>query len=389
MPEPVSVPIVLDVEETSYEMDAGSEVVVNQLSGRGIPSGGASGQVLTKQSADDYDVEWEDPVAVHSAVVVVASMSGMTITADHTYAELAAAAAADKPIVLMLNSEVCTTYRVTQNKITFAIKPQQVIVAGSGVTNLVSNRVEVSADGWEYWVSQSQLIPSDIGAGTYSKPSSGIPKNDLASAVKTSLGKADNAIPAPASASAGDVLTYSNGAWAAVAPSGGTSNTFIIEWNELTSTFEHFDNIVAAREAGKTLVLHLTTGAGNNAPLDDEFWLSDYVYLQTETEISGQPNDVTKEFYFDVPLGRSGGIPTEYAIIGHYSNNTLIVAEYEPFVYSGVIPKTALASAVQTSLGKADTAIQAPSSPSVGDFLVYTSNGWAAQSLSTWSGGNY
>ena len=41
---------------------------------------------------------------------------------------------------------------------------------------------------------------------------------------------------------------------------------------------------------------------------------------------------------------------------------------------------------VQTELsGK----ISAPSSPNVGDFLVYTSNGWAAQSLSTWQGGNY
>ena len=85
---------------------------------------------------------------------------------------------------------------------------------------------------------------------------------------------------------------------------------------------------------------------------------------------------------------------------------------------SGGIPKTDLASAVQTSLGKADTALQsapvtsvnnqtgavslsipstasdvgaiaAPSSPSVGDFLVYTANGWAAQSLSVWQGGNY
>lgn len=34
-------------------------------------------------------------------------------------------------------------------------------------------------------------------------------------------------------------------------------------------------------------------------------------------------------------------------------------------------------------------AIAAPASPSVGDFLVYTSNGWAAQSLSTWQGGSY
>lgn len=38
------------------------------------------------------------------------------------------------------------------------------------------------------------LNASDVGAGTYSKPSGGIPKTDLASAVQTSLGKADTAL---------------------------------------------------------------------------------------------------------------------------------------------------------------------------------------------------
>lgn len=38
------------------------------------------------------------------------------------------------------------------------------------------------------------LTASDVGAGTYSKPSSGIPASDLASAVQTSLGKADTAL---------------------------------------------------------------------------------------------------------------------------------------------------------------------------------------------------
>lgn len=40
------------------------------------------------------------------------------------------------------------------------------------------------------------LTASDVGAGTYSKPSGGIPKSDLASAVQTSLGKADTALQA-------------------------------------------------------------------------------------------------------------------------------------------------------------------------------------------------
>jgi hypothetical protein len=38
------------------------------------------------------------------------------------------------------------------------------------------------------------LSASDVGAGTYSKPSGGIPSSDLASAVQTSLGKADTAV---------------------------------------------------------------------------------------------------------------------------------------------------------------------------------------------------
>jgi hypothetical protein len=38
------------------------------------------------------------------------------------------------------------------------------------------------------------LDAADVGAGTYSKPSGGIPASDLASAVQTSLGKADSAL---------------------------------------------------------------------------------------------------------------------------------------------------------------------------------------------------
>lgn len=74
------------------------------------------------------------------------------------------------------------------------------------------------------------------------------------------------------------------------------------------------------------------------------------------------------------------------------------------------IPKSDLASAVQTSLDKADTALQSvpstyrtaaaqdtidagkidkPSNPTAGQFLVYNGTAWAAQTLATWQGGNY
>lgn len=82
------------------------------------------------------------------------------------------------------------------------------------------------------------------------------------------------------------------------------------------------------------------------------------------------------------------------------------------------IPKSDLASAVQTSLGKADTALQsapvtsvngqtgavalsipstaadvgaiaAPASPATGAFLVWSGSAWTAQTLATWEGGSY
>lgn len=77
---------------------------------------------------------------------------------------------------------------------------------------------------------------------------------------------------------------------------------------------------------------------------------------------------------------------------------------------SGGIPKSDLSSAVQTSLGKADTALQSvpstyrtaaaqdlidatlipkPANPATGAFLVYNGSTWVAQTLSTWQGGSY
>lgn len=77
---------------------------------------------------------------------------------------------------------------------------------------------------------------------------------------------------------------------------------------------------------------------------------------------------------------------------------------------SGGIPKTDLASAVQTSLGKADSALQSvpstyrtaaaqdtidaskiskPSNPATGAFLVWDGSSWTAQTLAVWQGGNY
>lgn len=73
---------------------------------------------------------------------------------------------------------------------------------------------------------QNKAIKAALdGKGTYSKPSGGVPKSDLANAVQTSLGKADTAlqehqdisgkaavtsVPASASVSAAGMLSFAN-----------------------------------------------------------------------------------------------------------------------------------------------------------------------------------
>ena len=61
-------------------------------------------------------------------------------------------------------------------------------VGGSGSADAVLYTPQSLSD------SQKTQARTNVGAGTYSKPSGGIPKTDLAQAVQTSLGKADTAL---------------------------------------------------------------------------------------------------------------------------------------------------------------------------------------------------
>lgn len=98
---------------------------------------------------------------------------------------------------------------------------------------------------------------SDLSLGTYSKPSGGIPKSDLASSVQTSLGKADSALQSapvssvdgktgavtilPSGGSTGQVLSKASGTdydveW--TAPSGGGGSAAYEKIVDFTTTEE-------------------------------------------------------------------------------------------------------------------------------------------------------
>jgi len=89
------------------------------------------------------------------------------------------------------------------------------------------------------------LTASDVGAGTYSKPSGGIPKTDLASAVQTSLGLADTALQSAP-------VTSVNG------QTGAVSLSIPTKTSDLTNDIGYITNAPVASVNGQTGAVTLT-----------------------------------------------------------------------------------------------------------------------------------
>jgi len=166
------------------------------------------------------------------------------------------------------------------------------------------------------------LTAADVGAGTYSKPSGGIPSSDLAAAVQTSLGKADTALQS-----------------APVQSVNGKTGTVVLSASDVgAGTY--------SKPSGGIPASDLASGVIPTVP----------------TKVS----DLTNDSGFVNASGAAAAAPVQ-SVNGQTGAVSLM------------IPSSA------SDVG----AIAAPSSPTVGDFLVYTANGWAAQTLATWQAGSY
>lgn len=231
--------------------------------GPGVPSGGSTGQVLKKKSGTNYDTEWANEsgggtsdysdltnkpqinsvtlsgnkslsdlgIQPNDFIVTITYDSGNdSYSADKTFAQIKTAKQAGKNVILKYGDPT-EFYRVAvwvSDPLEFAVFSFN---QGTAVNQIM--------------IDETDLVLRTVGsAGTYSKPSGGIPASDLASAVQTSLGKADTAlqsapvtsvnsqtgavtlgipstaadvgaIPAPSSPTTGDFLCWNGSAWAA------------------------------------------------------------------------------------------------------------------------------------------------------------------------------
>ena len=301
--------------------------------GVGVPASGTTGQYLRKKSGTDYDTEW-----------ATMPTEDYWCTKDTTTsAQILAAYNANKICLCNFDGDI---YALTTIGANASGEDEDVLcfvcIDGGNVNFL---RVYPNDPSW---------VPSSDTLGNYSKPPSGIPKSDLASAVRTSLDKADDAIPAPATANDDDVLTYDDGVW--VAKPGGGGGTTEVFWATYGTT--SFSDISAAYSAGKICAC---------------IYDSQVYFLNTLTANTSGKFVCTTQTYYSL---------TVYYNNTWSNSSTLLYAKP-----NAGIPKTDLYSTVQTSLGKADAAIPAPSSPSSGQFLKYNGSAWVAADLPVYNGG--
>ena len=239
--------------------------------------------------------------------------------------------------------------------------------------------------------------------GTYSKPSGGIPKSDLASAVQTSLEKADTALqsftesdptvpswakqsskPSYTASEVGAIATSAKGAANGVASldsAGKVPSSQLPSYVDDVLEYSAKSSFPSTGETGKIYVdtstnktyrwsgsayveisASLALGETSSTAYAGDKGKTAYNHSQTT---SGNPHNVTKS---DVGLGNVGNFKAVSTVASQGLSDTEksnaranIGAGTGNGTYSkpsGGIPKTDLASAVQTSLGKADTALQ-------------------------------
>lgn len=236
--------------------------------------------------------------------------------------------------------------------------------------------------------------------GTYSKPSTGIPKSDLASAVQTSLGKADTALQSftesdpvfSASAAAGikssDITNWNN----------KTSNTGTVTGVKMNGTTKSPSSGIV--DLGTVITAHQDISGKVDKVSGKQLSTNDYttteknklagiaagaeVNVQSDWSVTDTASDAyiknkpslasvaTSGSYND--LSNKPSIPsavTESTVSGWgFTKNTGTYSKP-----STGIPKADLASAVQTSLGKADTALQSYTEKYTGTITGITMNG--------------
>ncbi len=306
----VTKPIILD--ETGQDIVAALQIIATHaagLVGQGVPAGGTTGQVLKKKSGTDYDTEWADE-------------SGGSSVSPYTS------------------------------------NPAPLGTASPGSSDDYARGDHVHPNP----------TPADIGAGTYSKPSGGIPATDLASAVQTSLGKADTALQKAGGTMSGAIAMGGNKVTGLGTPSADGD----------AATKKYVDDEIAG--IGTVFNIKGDVATVNDLPATGNA-VGDVYYVQSVSaafiwlETTAHPTGYWEEF--GEPIDLSGYIekPSSASTnqILTFNGTTWVAANKPSYTASDV-------GAVAANQG----------SGNAGKFLVVGSDGVVVPvTMQTWQGGSY
>lgn len=149
--------------------------------GEGVPTGGTAGQWLKKVSSTDFDTAWADlPVEYFDCVYGTTTFGEIATAWNSTPKKI--------PRVIYGTGSDKIVYRLVDINTTLQFAYFTAVTGGGLLVDFYIDWMQCNGTLSPAWSKGS------ITVGKYSKPSGGIPKTDLASAVQTSLGKADTAL---------------------------------------------------------------------------------------------------------------------------------------------------------------------------------------------------
>ena len=211
----------------------------------GIPKSDLASAVQSSLEKADSALQQHQDISALTAHVANSDIH-VTTTQKATWS-----AKYDKPAEGIPKTDLASGVQTSLNKADTALQEHQDI---SDLRNHVANNsVHVTADDKTAWDAK------------YDKPTTGIPKSDLASDVQTSL------LPPLSSSDAGKMLTVDNSgnpAWAEATPSGSSGvDSFLVTFTQdeqtgAYTTDKTFAEIITAYEAGKIVlgILSYSTG---------------------------------------------------------------------------------------------------------------------------------
>lgn len=330
-------------------------------------------------------------------VTISYNSSTQTYTADKTYAEITAAAAAGKFVWAKSGSTNRAYLYIGEYGAPGAVGFTS-LGAGAEILYTIT-----SADVVSY-------LPYTFGS--YSKPSGGIPKSDLASAVQTSLGKADTAYQKPsggipATDLASGVIPNVPSASSATPQALGTAAA------GSSSDYSRADHVHAkptASDVGAIPAPASPSSAQDLVYLNGAWVAADKLYIvnctptaldysgtidktpaQIEAAIQEGKNLLFRIYtsstsWYDVPWTRVNYVSGNFTYVSFYfvaqtsSGDMLIFGE----IAAGTQTYSTIIYPLSTSL-----CIPAPASPTTGDFLCWNGSAWVATTVPSAQGVNF